>query len=742
MTNKSTKKALLLSVLSMLLCVAMLVGTTFAWFTDSVTSGKNTITAGNLDVELEYSKTPDVEASWKTVEGATDLLDPNALWEPGHAEVVYLRVRNLGTLALKYQFSMNIFKETVGKSVLGNDIHLSDYLMYGVVDYTAKFADRDAAIAAVEDDAVALSGYSKAGDLLATEGSVADIDTIALVVYMPTTVGNEANYRGETVPSIELGVELKATQLVAEEDFFGNDYDEDAVYADHFVTDAAGLAEALAEGGIIALMNDMSLTDAPITIADDTVINLNGNKLSGVATNASASKLITVPAGKTLTLTNGVVEFAATTPDLDWDLGFPGYANNTINCSGKLIIDGATVINKTPAGGASYAVDCYPGADLIINDGVVDGNGKTAIRMFANSATVPTSVTINGGTVIGSRAIWVQLPSSNAAVAPTANLTVNGGKLVATNTTNYLAIYTYSYGNSFDKTSITLNGGEYFGDVALGGGEKNGAHIISIDEANCKFYGDVYSYNTNDGLADINANANGAVATDDTALDEAIQDGAETVFLPSGNYIIPDSAQGKELTIIGTGDTVIASQDDGAAEGDCDYSFDGSTVTFENVTITTSTTYFPGYARMKGIYNNCTINGVWTLYDNSEFNNCTFNVSGDVYNVWTWGAAVATFNGCTFNNDGKAILVYGGGNTKLTVDGCTFNDNGGLTSKKAAIEVGAGYGSSFDLTINDTVVNGYEINDEGINTGTTLWGNKNSMGTDKLNVVVDGVDVY
>jgi hypothetical protein len=58
------------------------------------------------------------------------------------------------------------------------------------------------------------------------------------------------------------------------------------------------------------------------------------------------------------------------------------------------------------------------------------------------------------------------------------------------------------------------------------------------------------------------------------------------------------------------------------------------------------------------------------------------------------------------------------------------------------IEVGSGYGSSFEVIVNNTTVNGYEINDEGTNTGTTLWGNKNSMGTDKLNVVVDGVDVY
>lgn len=76
---------MLASVLSVLLCVAMLIGSTFVWFTDSVTSGKNQIVAGNLDVELEY--TTDFN-EWKTVEDATDLFKKDALWEPGHAEVV------------------------------------------------------------------------------------------------------------------------------------------------------------------------------------------------------------------------------------------------------------------------------------------------------------------------------------------------------------------------------------------------------------------------------------------------------------------------------------------------------------------------------------------------------------------------------------------------------------------------------------------------------------------------------
>jgi hypothetical protein len=231
------------------------------------------------------------------------------------------------------------------------------------------------------------------------------------------------------------------------------------------------------------------------------------------------------------------------------------------------------------------------------------------------------------------------------------------------------------------------------------------------------------------------------VVENDTEIDEAINDGITTLILGSGNYILPDSAQGKTLTIIGNGDTVVAVQDDGSYEG-CDYSLRGATVTFENVTINTDSSTYTGYAGLKATYNNCTINGTYTLYDDSTFNNCTFNVSGDVYNIWTWGATNATFNNCTFNSDGKAVLLYGASNTNLTINNCTFNDKGGLTDKKAAIEIGDDYKKNFTLTVTNTVVNGYEINDKGTNTGTTLWGNKNSMSADRLTVIVDGVKVY
>ena len=231
------------------------------------------------------------------------------------------------------------------------------------------------------------------------------------------------------------------------------------------------------------------------------------------------------------------------------------------------------------------------------------------------------------------------------------------------------------------------------------------------------------------------------VVTSDASLDAVISGGSDTIVLGSGNYIIPDSAKGKTLEFIGNGNTVVATQDDGSYEG-CDYSLDGATVTFKNIKITTDSSTYTGYARLKATYEYCVINGTYTLYDNSVFKNCTFNVEGDVYNIWTWGAPIATFENCTFNSDGKALLLYGTADTKLTLIGCTFNDNGGLADLKAAVEIGNDYGRSYELIVTNTVVNGYEINDKGINTGTTLWGNKNSMGTDKLNVVVDGVDVY
>ena len=232
MTNrKNTKRALVLSLLSLLLCCSMLVGTTFAWFTDSVTSAKNTIVAGNLDVELEYY----TDGKWERVNADTNVFATGTLWEPGHTEVVYLRVLNVGTLALEYSLGVKIASEIPGTNVAGKTFKLSDYIEFDAVEnkQNPPYASREEARQAVAEDTktqptrLGKGTFHKGGDLYPVgnpDGKISE-EYVCLVVYMPEEIGNEANYRGDAIPTIELGINMTATQKTYEADSFGIDYD-------------------------------------------------------------------------------------------------------------------------------------------------------------------------------------------------------------------------------------------------------------------------------------------------------------------------------------------------------------------------------------------------------------------------------------------------------------------------------------------------------------------------------------
>ena len=265
--SKSTKKALLASVLSLLLCFTMLIGTTFAWFTDTVTSANNIIMSGNLDVKLEYWDGD----SWENVNGSSELFDKTALWEPGYADVVYLKVSNAGSLALKYKLGINIVSETVGKTVDGSPIHLSDYIymqnVEGVNGQTNAYKTREDAIAAAKDAKLISEGYFKAEELLPVDNDPATESEqyVALVVYMPEDTDNGANHNGTDLPKIELGVHLVATQLEAEADGFGTDYDagSDAAFFTYTASSEAELVEALAKaknGDVIGIKGNVTWT--------------------------------------------------------------------------------------------------------------------------------------------------------------------------------------------------------------------------------------------------------------------------------------------------------------------------------------------------------------------------------------------------------------------------------------------------------------------------------------------------
>ena len=152
----------------------------------------------------------------------------------------------------------------------------------------------------------------------------------------------------------------------------------------------------------------------------------------------------------------------------------------------------------------------------------------------------------------------------------------------------------------------------------------------------------------------------------------------------------------------------------------------GSVVEFNNLVIERSYNIYTGIAHNNGqIYNNCVINGVFFVQSSKSvvFNGCEFNVEGDAYNVWTYGAEEIEFNNCKFYSDGKSLLVYrDGGNTAygVEVNDCVFYAADSFDGK-AAIEIDAT--APYEVVINDSSAIGF---DEGSKSGDMLWNIKNT----------------
>ncbi|MBE5730954.1 MAG: hypothetical protein E7350_03290 [Clostridiales bacterium] len=309
MKAKNQKRSFLLSVLSLILCISMFVGTTFAWFTDTVTSSNNKIEAGNLDIELYYQ----VEGSkdWERVTEKTNIFKQNALWEPGHTEVVKLKAVNEGSLALEYQLGINVVSETGSVNQKGEPFKLSDYIMYGIVEGEQSYT-RETAVAAVDETAVAIkNNYTQAGTLLAEEESI-----ITMVVYMPTYVGNEVNAaKDAAVPTIFLGLNVFATQTGYEEDSFGNGYDENAAVV---VEPGESIADAISkveDGGIVFLNSGVhNVASGPIVVeGKDFTVKGIGNVV--INKNYGSTHIFTVKNGANVTIENVTMDGKGNTRD-------------------------------------------------------------------------------------------------------------------------------------------------------------------------------------------------------------------------------------------------------------------------------------------------------------------------------------------------------------------------------------------------------------------------------------------
>ena len=458
---KSTKRALITSALAILMCAAMLIGTTFAWFTDTASTGVNKIVSGNLKVDIIGADSDSHIEKLNFTKAATTDAEAGAeiLWEPGCRYLTEgFRIANKGNLALKWKAQVNTGTTAANE---GN-FDLLDVIDFYLVTKAADGTETE----------TALDEFT--GNLKKTETS----DVYYIKGVMQTTAGND--YQGLTLDGISITV--VATQDTVESDSFDNQYDKDAEYPILVTTGdelQAIVSNATAPVNIV-LTNSITTNNFVIPADKDVTLDLNGRTVTNAGshtilnkghltlTDSSADKsgqIISLK-GNTAALRNGdnavcVVEGGTISRD-----GANGNTWHVVENFGKMTFNGGKVVLKNgngfaitngwnyfdPGASTTHAVmeinaleldtdssgikNCRYG-DLTVNDVTVTSTGYWAL----SNDYLGTAV-INGGTLTS---------NSFKAVSNGAAMTVNGGTFDGTE-----GLFVQSY-----ATSTVLNGGTF-----------------------------------------------------------------------------------------------------------------------------------------------------------------------------------------------------------------------------------------------------------------------------------------
>ena len=447
MKKNSTKRSLLASVLALVMCVSMLVGTTFAWFTDTASTGVNKIQAGTLDVALEMK---DDQGNWVSAEGKTLQFKVNGqipaagtqiLWEPGCTyELPELRVVNKGNLALKYKIAI---------SGIQGDAELNDVIEWTITNNGQTYAvDQEVSLAANNSTTLTIKGH------------------------MAESAGNE--YQGKSIDGI--GITVVATQDTVEYDSNGNTYDERAEYP-VLASSVSDFRDALSQGNsTIILASDVTVTDGKqLSVKNDASIDFNGNTLKGAVESGSISST-DGPTNLVLSDPNnsdeysidgelvqhaggGYTQLAAITvwkPTVTIESGKYTHDNAVILCQLQtqdpdavgVVVNGGTFDGK---GAASVIANVF--GNVIINNGTFnayddgDASGE-CVYVSSGSSHVPSITTINGGTFNAvDRIFYVRVNTSY-----TQKIVVNGGTF---NVAEGGRLIQVSSGNASDYLTIT-----------------------------------------------------------------------------------------------------------------------------------------------------------------------------------------------------------------------------------------------------------------------------------------------
>ncbi len=480
--TNSTKRALFASLVSILLCISMLLGSTFAWFTDSVTAPNNQIIAGDLDIELYHSNRTD---NGERVGESTPLFDDVTLWEPGAVAYENLKIANEGTLALEYLLSVNFtdYNTLGGKS-------LKDILKIALVEDTVETTgveetDRKSAIAMGEGKFESIKDFDFKGSLEAmSTASDNDEKSLALIVWWePSASDNDFNSNNTKTTSdgealhINLGLKLFATQKTFESDSFGTEYDKEAGLDFYPVSTFAELKRAVEQGEEnIQLTDDVYFTET-VNIPSDISVKGNGYSLmrqpavSSFSSNSLSSgfdaTMLVVKNGAAVTLDNVVMDGGAVwTGEVD-----PVLQRGTVNSgvvatgnlistegNGSIVLNEGTVIQNNDGANAIYLVKSG-GGSLVLNGAQIINNSSAAGAIWAGGAiTINEGSKINGNSSSG-------IGGAIRVVSTMGTLTMNGGEMNHNKAgSNGGAIWG---GNS---ASYIFNGGEIAYNSAVAGG--------------------------------------------------------------------------------------------------------------------------------------------------------------------------------------------------------------------------------------------------------------------------------
>ena len=451
--KKATKRALLTSVMALVMCVVMLVGTTFAWFTDTASTGVNKIQAGNLDVELlMYKNSTDgyvnISNDKKPIFGSDESTvaqnnNLNTLWEPGKTQVAYLAIKNEGNLALKYKVALNVTDPE-------NSNDLYKVMQYAIVPDAKN--DNNMVTGWTEGNSVVVGLQEVSGEVALDAGAT---HYFALLVHMDELAGNE--YKNGKV---EFDLTVLAAQNTVESDSFGTDYDKNALYPDVTVIKA--------EDGktVDEVANEkLSANEEVINVAlsEDTTFDvkpydqkpMGGDKTKVITINGQGHKLtfhntnndwnnVTWGDAK-LVIKNAVIDNSGYNADGGtWNshnITFKGNVElENVTFTNAVAIEGTAVLKNVSISDKSATQDTYmlwivAGSDVTLDNCTIDGvssvgKANRAIAIKEQYVTDPgmTKLTINGGKISSDTYAAVLVTSAGGADISMKNVDISGTK--------------------------------------------------------------------------------------------------------------------------------------------------------------------------------------------------------------------------------------------------------------------------------------------------------------------------